>query len=120
MTTSETDFHVFDTDMQILAFSPHMHMRGKAMHYDVTYPDGTQETLLDVPNYNFNWQWLYYPVEPIHIPAGSRMDVTAAWDNSADNLFNPDPSAEIIYRGNTFNEMFVGFFEAIQRYIRRV
>ena len=107
-------FHVFDTDMQILAFSPHMHLRGKAMRYDVTYPDGTQETLLDVPNYNFNWQWLYYPVEPIHIPAGSRMDVTAAWDNSADNLFNPDPSAEIIYRGNTFNEMFVGFFEAIQ------
>lgn len=107
-------FHVFDTDMEILAFSPHLHVRGKAMRYDVTYPDGTQETLLDVPNYNYNWQWLYYPAEPIHLPAGTRLDVTAAWDNSADNLANPDPSAEIIYRGNTFNEMFVGFFEAIQ------
>ena len=107
-------FHDFDTDMQILAFSPHLHVRGKAMRYDVTYPDGSQDTLLDVPMYNFNWQWLYYPEEPVLIPKGSRLNVTAAWDNSAGNPANPDPSQQIIYRGDTFSEMFVGFFEAVQ------
>jgi hypothetical protein len=47
-------------------------------------------------------------------PAGSRLEVTATWDNSEGNPANPDPSAEIVYRGDTFNEMFVGFFEAIE------
>jgi len=101
--------------MQVVAFSPHLHLRGKAMRYDLRYPDGRVETLLDVPKFNFNWQWLYYPTVPIDVPAGSRMEVTAVWDNSAGNPNNPDPTQEIIYRGNTFNEMFVGFFEAIPK-----
>lgn len=108
----ELAYYVFDRNMEILALSPHLHVRGKAMRYELTYPDGRQETLLDVPNYDYNWQWLYYPTEPIEIPAGSRLDVTAAWDNSPENESNPDPGKEIIYRGNTFNEMFVGFVEA--------
>ncbi|MFP6583635.1 MAG: cytochrome c [Candidatus Hydrogenedentota bacterium] len=111
----ETAFHVFDRDMQILAFSPHLHVRGKSMRYDLTYPDGRVETLLDVPKYNFNWQWQYYPTEPIDVPAGSRVDVTGVWNNSEGNPFNPDPTQEIIYRGNTFNEMFVGFMEVIEK-----
>ncbi|MEE2777375.1 MAG: cytochrome c [Acidobacteriota bacterium] len=111
----ETAHMLFDEDMQILAFSPHMHLRGKAMSYELTYPDGQKEVLLDVPNYNFNWQWLYYPTQPIDIPAGSRLDVTAVWDNSAGNADNPDPTKEIIYRGDTFNEMFVGFVEAVKK-----
>ncbi len=111
----ETAFHIFDRDMQVLAFSPHMHVRGKAMSYELTYPDGSKETLLDVPKYDYNWQWLYYPNQLIDIPKGSRLDITAAWDNSEDNVANPDASQEIIYRGDTFNEMFVGFFEAIPK-----
>ena len=112
---AEHAFYTFDTDMQLVAFSPHMHLRGKSMRYDLTYPDGRVETLLNVPKYNYNWQWQYYPTEPIDVPAGSRMDVTAVWDNSPENSFNPDPSKEIIYRGDVFNEMFVGFFEAIPK-----
>lgn len=112
---AEVGFSVFDRDMQILAFSPHLHLRGKAMRYDLIYPDGERETLLNVPKYNYNWQWQYYPTEPIDVPAGSTLEVTAVWDNSADNPFNPDPTQEIIYRGNVFNEMFVGFFEAIPK-----
>ncbi len=111
----EEAHYLFDRDSQILAFSPHMHVRGKAMSYELTYPDGTREMLLDVPKYDYNWQWLYYPTEPIDVPAGSRLDVVAVWDNSADNPANPDPSQEIIYRGDTFNEMFVGFVEVIQK-----
>lgn len=112
---AEKAFHVFDRDMQILAFSPHMHVRGKAMRYDLTYPDGRTENLLDVPKYNYNWQWLYYPTAPISVPAGSRVDVTAVWNNSEGNPSNPDPSKEIIYRGDTFNEMFVGFMEVAEQ-----
>ena len=112
---AETAHFIFDRDSQILAFSPHMHVRGKAMSYEITYPDGTREMLLDVPKYDYNWQWLYYPTEPIDVPAGSRIDVTAVWDNSADNPANPDPTQEIIYRGDTFSEMFNGFMEVIPK-----
>jgi hypothetical protein len=111
----EVAYHLFDRDMQILAFSPHLHVRGKAMRYDLYYPDGKKETLLDVPQYNYNWQWLYYPTAPVDVPAGSKLEVTAVCDNSAENPANPDPTKEIIYRGDTFNEMFVGFFEAIPK-----
>ncbi len=112
---AEKAHYLFDKDVQILAFSPHMHVRGKAMSYVVTYPDGSTETLLDVPKYDYNWQWLYYPTRPVDIPAGSRLDVTAVWDNSAENPANPDPTKEIIYRGDTFSEMFNGFIEVTQK-----
>lgn len=112
---AENAHFLFDKDVQILAFSPHMHVRGKAMSYELTYPNGDKEMLLDVPKYDYNWQWLYYPTAPIDIPAGSRLDVTAVWDNSPENSANPDPSQEIIYRGDTFNEMFNGFIEVVQK-----
>ncbi len=112
---AELAYHLFDRDMQIYAFSPHMHVRGKAMKYELTHPDGTRETLLNVPKYNYNWQWQYYPDKPIEVEKGSRLDVTAVWDNSDSNPANPDPTKEIIYRGDTFNEMFVGFFEAAEK-----
>ncbi|MCY3970437.1 MAG: cytochrome c [Acidobacteria bacterium] len=112
---AENAHYLFDKDIQILAFSPHMHVRGKAMSYEVTYPDGSKEMLLDVPKYDYNWQWLYYPTKPVDIPAGSRIDVTAVWDNSSENPANPDPTKEIIYRGDTFSEMFNGFLEVVQK-----
>jgi hypothetical protein len=107
-------FHVFDNDSHILAMSPHMHVRGKAMRYELIFPDGQRQVVLDVPRYNYNYQWLYYPTTPVAAPAGTRLEVTATWDNSEGNPANPDPSAEIVYRGDTFNEMFVGFFEAYE------
>ena len=112
---AENAHYLFDRDVQILAFSPHMHVRGKAMSYELTYPDGSKEMLLDVPKYDYNWQWLYYPTKPVDIPAGSRLDVTAVWDNSVENPANPDPTKEIIYRGDTFSEMFNGFIEIVQK-----
>lgn len=112
---AEEGFFQPDDDMQILAFSPHMHVRGKAMTYRLVHADGTSETLLDVPKYDYNWQWLYYPTEPIDLPADSRIEVTAVWDNSEGNPANPDPTREIIYRGDVVNEMFVGFMEIVRK-----
>ncbi len=68
---AEEGFFQPDEDMQILAFSPHMHVRGKAMTYRIVHGDGSTETLLDVPKYDYNWQWLYYPTEPVDLPASS-------------------------------------------------
>ncbi len=100
----------FDRDVLLLGYTPHMHLRGKSARYVATYPDGTQETLLDVPRYDFNWQTHYkYPVGGKRIPAGTEIELTMAWDNSADNPSNPDPSATVVYGGPTTSEMMFGF-----------
>ena len=105
--------YLFDQDSEIISFLPHMHVRGKDMKYTAMYPDGRSEVLLSVPEYDYNWQWIYYPAEHISVPAGTRIDVVVHYDNSADNLSNPDPTAEVYYRDDTYQEMFVGFMEFI-------
>ena len=87
-----------------------MHLRGKAFKYVLTYPDGRSEELLNVPHYDFNWQLSYVLAEPRHVPAGSRMDVTAWYDNSPNNKYNPDPTQTVRWGDQTFNEMMIGFF----------
>lgn len=106
-------FYLFDQDSKIISFLPHMHVRGKDMTYHAVYPDGRRETLLSVPEYDYNWQWIYYPEEHIAVPAGTIIEVEAHYDNSPDNPSNPDPTREIFYRDETFQEMFVGFMEFI-------
>ncbi len=100
----------FKEDVTMLDLTPHMHLRGKAFKYVLTYPDGHSEELLNVPKYDFNWQLSYVLAEPRHIPAGSRLDATAWYDNSANNKYNPDPSKTVKWGDQTFNEMMIGFF----------
>ena len=76
-------------DIELVNYMPHMHVRGKAMKYEVVYPDGKRETLLNVDRYNFNWQTLYRLKKPVAIPKGSRFVVSAVFDNSAKNKLNP-------------------------------
>ena len=85
----------FREDITLLSLTPHMHLRGKAFRYDATYPDGTTETLLDVPKYDFNWQLRYEFAEPKLIPKGTVVKCTAAFDNSAGNPNNPDPAKQV-------------------------
>jgi hypothetical protein len=82
-----------------------MHYRGKAMRYDLEHPDGRMETLLWVPDYNFDWQFLYEYEEPRFIPAGSTLHMTWWFDNSTDNPFNPDPTVDVVYGEATTDEM---------------
>ena len=95
----------------MLDLTPHMHLRGKAFRYEVTYPDGRHEVLLDVPNYDFGWQTSYRLTEPKLMPRGTRMDCFAKFDNSEDNLNNPDPKASVRFGDQTFEEMMIGFFD---------
>lgn len=102
--------HVFKEDVTLLDMTPHMHLRGKAFHYKITYPDGRSEDLLNVPKYDFNWQLSYILSEPRVVPAGSKIEATAWYDNSANNKYNPDPSKAVKWGDQTFEEMMIGFF----------
>ena len=100
----------FERDALLLGYTPHMHLRGKSARYVAKYPDGTEEVLLDVPRYDFNWQTHYkYHAGGKRIPAGTEIELTMAWDNSADNPSNPDPTATVVYGGPTTAEMMFGF-----------
>lgn len=101
---------------KLLAFMPHMHLRGKAFRYEVTLPGGEEKTLLDVPAYDFNWQTRYVLDEPVVLPAGSRIDCTAWYDNSADNVWNPDPTREVRWGDQTWEEMMIGYFDVAVPY----
>ena len=101
--------YTFKKDVELLSLLPHMHLRGKASRYVATYPDGREEILLDVPNYDFDWQTSYYYETPKRIPAGTRIDVTMVYDNSADNPSNPDPTRAVSYGEPTTDEMMNGF-----------
>jgi hypothetical protein len=102
--------HVFKEDVTLLDMTPHMHLRGKAFKYVITYPDGRTEELLNVPKYEFNWQLSYVLAEPRKVPAGSKIEATAWYDNSANNKYNPDPTQTVRWGDQTFQEMMIGFF----------
>jgi hypothetical protein len=73
--------------------SPHMHLRGKDMQYKLVFPDG--QIVLNVPHYDFNWQLGYDLAEPIKVPKGAKLVVSACYDNSANNKFNRDPNGTV-------------------------
>ncbi len=102
----------FPRDTLMLSYYPHMHLRGKSMRYDVTYPDGKTETLIDVPQYDFNWQVYYILDEPKMMPKGTEMHVTAVYDNSEKNLANPNPTEDVDYGDQTWDEMMYGWYTA--------
>jgi hypothetical protein len=87
---------------------PHSHFRGKASQFAAVYPDGTEEMLLSVPNYDFNWQTTYILKEPKYLPAGTKIIHTTWWDNSAQNPANPDPTREVPWGQQSWDEMLFG------------
>jgi len=99
------------TDVELLNFFPHMHVRGKKFEYRVKYPDGRTEVLLSVPRYDFNWQMTYTLKDPLRLPAGTEIDGVAWYDNSPNNKFNPDPTAEVTWGDQTWEEMLAGFVD---------
>lgn len=100
-------------DEMLLWMSPHMHLRGKSFRYVAKYPDGKTEVLLDVPKYDFNWQLRYTLAEPKLLPSGTMLQCTAHFDNSADNVANPDPSDTVRWGPQTWHEMMIGFYGSV-------
>ncbi|HJT76818.1 MAG TPA: cytochrome c, partial [Gemmataceae bacterium] len=106
-----TSRSTFREDALLLSFFPHMHLRGKSFAYRAVYPDGRAEVLLSVPRYDFNWQTNYELAEPLKLPAGTRIECTAHYDNSAGNPNNPDPKRTVGWGEQTWDEMMIGFVD---------
>jgi peroxiredoxin len=98
-------------EVLLLTLMPHMHLRGKSFRYEARYPDGATETLLNVPHFDFNWQTHYRLSEPKTLPAGTRLHCVAHYDNSEDNLNNPDPTKTVRWGDQTWEEMMIGYFD---------
>ena len=95
-------------DAYIHSMLPHMHFRGKYMRFYADYPDGTQEELINIANYNYNWQLAYTYKEPKFVPAGTKITAVGAFDNSAQNPANPDPERSVPWGQQSWDEMFFG------------
>lgn len=101
--------YVFRHDSEIISLLPHFHLRGKSAKYEAFYPDGTSEVLLEVPEYDFNWQTTYNFKEFKQVPAGTKIVFTSAWDNSTNNEANPNPSTDVRWGNPTTSEMSYGY-----------
>jgi hypothetical protein len=102
-----TGINGFQEDVTITGISLHMHLRGKDVTYLLTYPDGREQVLLRVPNYNFEWQLPYIFAEPIKAPAGSTVKAIARYDNSTANRMNPAPNKEVYWSEQSWDDMFL-------------
>lgn len=101
------------SDSRLTSLGVHMHLRGKSFRFDLLYPDGRQELLLDIPRYDFNWQFIYLLKEPMILPAGTQLHCTAHFDNSSNNPANPDPTATVRWGDFTEDEMMVGTYHLL-------
>ncbi|MCG8583795.1 MAG: redoxin domain-containing protein [Pirellulales bacterium] len=100
-------------DVMLLNLNPHMHLRGKSFRYEAEYPDGASEILLDVPRYDFNWQLRYELAKPLLLPKGTTIYCTAHFDNSEENLANPDPTKTVRWGNQSWEEMMIGFYNIV-------
>ena len=104
----ETVEQVIPKDALLYNLMPHAHFRGKAAEFRAVFPDGSEQLLLSVPNYDFNWQTTYELDEPMFLPAGTKLVQANWWDNSAQNSANPDPSIDVTWGEQSWEEMLFG------------
>lgn len=102
-----------ENDIKVISLFPHMHLRGSAMKFTAIFPDGNEQILLDVPEYDFNWQLFYYVKNPFTLPAGSKIEIEAIYDNSTGNPNNPDPTRDVGFGLASTEEMMFGIFEYV-------
>jgi hypothetical protein len=98
--------HTVREPVTLYGLTPHLHFRGKSMRYVLTLPDGSDEVLLNVPRYDFNWQSYYELATPRHLPAGSKVTVTTLFDNSVKNRYNPAPEKTVYWSEQSWDEMY--------------
>lgn len=105
---TESKSQVMKRDVLLYSLLPHSHFRGVASNFVAYYPDGTEEILLSVPAYDFNWQTSYILEEPKKLPAGTKVVHSTTWDNSAQNPANPDPNRDVPWGQQSWDEMLFG------------
>lgn len=104
-----------EEDVLLYEMAPHMHFRGKSFRYEADFPDGTRQVLLSVPVYEVDWQHVYRLSEPIPLPRGTRITCSGVFDNSEANPYNPDPTVDVGWGSQIWDEMFVGYLSYTRR-----
>ena len=99
--------------VRLASVHPHMHGRGKDFEYRIVYPTGETDTVLRVPHYNWHWQLWYNLAQPMVLPKGTKIECTAHFDNSPNNPDNADPTKEVTWGDQSWDEMMVGFFNLV-------
>lgn len=111
----DTAERVFDRDITVLGMLPHMHMRGREALYTAIYPGGKEEELLHVPDYDFDWQEIYWYRTPKVLPAGTRLKIDMWFDNSPEEAerwgFNAD--RDVTFGPESTDEMLMGFISYV-------
>jgi len=97
--------------VRLVSVQPHLHRRGKSMEVHAVFPNGRTRLLVSVPKYDFNWQTTYVLREPLLLPAGTKLESVAHFDNSVNNPSNPDPSIPVNWGDMTTDEMHIAFLE---------
>ncbi len=105
--------YIIDQDVSVISYFPHMHTRGKDMDLIANYPNGEKQSLINIPKYDFDWQLFYYPQKQVPLPAGTRLDIVAHYDNSNANPINPDPNVAVGFGTQTNDEMMFNVFEFV-------
>lgn len=106
-----TSCYTLDRDVLALAYTGHMHYRGKSIRTEAVFPDGGSDILFSVPHYDFRWQETYMLSTPRLLPKGTRLVTTAYFDNSVNNPLNPDASKQVRW-GEPSDEEMMGFWLA--------
>jgi mono/diheme cytochrome c family protein len=94
---------------KLVWIQPHMHYRGKDYELTVIYPSGEEVTVLRVPHYRFDWQVGYELEQPLELPKGTKLRTVSHYDNSSANKFNPDPTKNVRFGAQSWDEMNVSF-----------
>jgi tetratricopeptide (TPR) repeat protein len=87
-------------DVDVLAVYPHAHYLGKLLEAFATLPDGSRKWLVRIPNWDLNWQSVYYYREPLSLPKGAVISMRYHYDNSAGNIRNPHQPPRAVRSGN--------------------
>ncbi|MBX9791825.1 MAG: redoxin domain-containing protein [Pirellulales bacterium] len=102
-------WYEFQRPALLFAMHPHMHLRGRSFRFEAVYPNGEAEVLLDIPRFEFGWQYEYRLAEPKYMPEGTRICCLAHFDNSEANPLNPAPNATVRWGDQTWDEMMIGY-----------
>jgi mono/diheme cytochrome c family protein/peroxiredoxin len=104
---------IVNADCTVYSVMPHMHLLGKTVKVTMTPPDGSAETLVEIDDWDYNWQETYWFKEPIKVKAGTKIEIEAVFDNSDRNPNNPRNPPGLVFIGEqTTNEMLFGFLGA--------
>ncbi len=101
-----TDEFTLPVDVDLLAIYPHAHYLGKDLQALAKFPDGRSETLIHIPDWNLSWQAVYRYAQPVKLPKGTTISMNFAYDNSDDNIRNPnDPPQRVVAGNRAVDEM---------------